>query len=528
MENARREAMTAGTAEQEVIVDDRRIDIVDLRRHTARGVIINSLFQAGLVGVSALRGLVVAAFLTTTDYGVWGLVSITLWTAVGLKAVFGANDKYIQQADEDQEHAFQRAFTVELIFAAAVTPVAAGVVLGYAVLSGHSVVIAPGLILLLLLPSTALQFPLAVFYRRMDYRRQRLLSAIEPLGGAIVMVVLAILGAGYWSFVVGAVAGSCAGALVAIYASPFRLAIRYDRGALRQYVHFSTPLLISGLAALAMFQAITLIGVGIIGLAGIGAFTLVGNMVQFTDQAGQILSETLYPAVCAVRDRVAVVSEIFVKSNRLSLMWAVPFGVGLTLFGSDLIHLWLGKQWLPAVPLLEVMGIVTAVEHVGYNWSAFAKARGITWPIAVTAVTLAVVVVGTSVPLMHTFGLVGLGYAFVIGEVISVALRGIWLIRFFNGVSILSQLFRGFAPTIIAAMPILVLRAAAGNETGLPAALGMFALYVVLTIVATVALERPLLREAIGYLVRRTSKVSTTLPGQAKSPPLAPLAAERW
>ncbi len=508
-------------AEPQGIVDDRRRGIVDLRRHTARGVIVNSLFQAGLVGVSALRGLIVAAFLTRADYGVWGLVSVTLWTAVGLKAVFGANDRYIQQADEDQEQAFQRAFTVELSFAAAIAPVAAGVVMAYAVLSGHSVVIAPGLTLLLLLPSTALQFPLAIFYRRMDYRRQRLLSAIEPFGGAIVMIVLAILGAGYWSFVIGAVAGSWVGALVAIYASPFRLAIRYDRGTMRQYVQFSTPLLISGLAALAMFQALTLIGVGIIGLAGIGAFTLVGNLVQFTSQADAILTETLYPAVCAVRDRVTVVSELFVKSNRLSLMWAVPFGIGLTLFGSDLIHFWLGRQWLPAVPLLEIMGIVTAVEQVGYNWAAFTKARGITWPVAVTAVILSAVVVGSSVPLMHKFGLIGLGYAFAIGEAVALALRGIWLIYFFNRVSIVSHLLRAFAPTIIAALPILALRAASGMETSLPAALGMLSLYVVLTIVATVALERPLLQEAIGYFHRRGSLLPPTPASPAEGPSLA-------
>lgn len=511
--------------EPQLIVDERRRGIVDLRSHAARGIIVNSVFQASLVGISALRGLIVAVFLTRTDYGVWGLVSITLWTAIGLKAVFGANDKYIQQADEDQEHAFQRAFTVELIFAATVAPVAGGVVLAYAALSGHPVVIAPGLILLLLLPSTALQFPLAIFYRRMDYRRQRILSAVEPLGGAVIMVVLAILGAGYWSFVAGAVAGSWAGALVAIRASPFRLAIRYDRGTIRQYVRFSTPLLITGLSTLAMFQAITLIGVGIIGLAGIGAFTLVGNLVQFTNQADSILTETLYPAVCAVRDRVAVVSEIFVKSNRLSLMWAVPFGIGLALFASDLIHYWLGKQWLPAVGLLQIMGVVTAVEQVGYNWAAFAKARGITWPIALTAVVLSAVIVGASVPLMHRFGLIGLGYAFVIGEILALALRGLWLIYFFNRVSIVSHLLRAFAPTVIAVVPVLALRAAAGSETGLPAALGMFALYVVLTIGATIVLERPLLREAIGYLLRRTSK-GTTRPGQPKPTPLASVTAE--
>ena len=163
-------------------------------------MIVTSAFQIGLVGISALRGLVVAAFLTQADYGLWGIIGLTLWTVLGFKTVFGANDKYVQQSDADQEQAFQRAFTVELIFTAVLAPVAAAVVVLFSWLTGHSAVLAPGFVLLLLLPSTALQFPIATFYRRMNYRKQRTLQAVEPLVGAITMVALAILGAGYWSF----------------------------------------------------------------------------------------------------------------------------------------------------------------------------------------------------------------------------------------------------------------------------------------------------------------------------------------
>ena len=40
------------------------------------------------------------------------------------------------------------------------------------------------------------------------------------------------------------------------------------------------------------------------------------------------MTNTLYPAICAVRDRKDVLFEAFVKSNRLALMWALPFGFG--------------------------------------------------------------------------------------------------------------------------------------------------------------------------------------------------------
>ena len=205
--------------------------------------------------------------------------------------------------------------------------------------------------------------------------------------------------------------------------------------------------------------------------------------------------------MCAVKDRVPLLSEIFVKSNRLSLIWAVPFGVGLALFASDLVHFVLGAKWVPAIVILEIMGIVTAVHHVGYNWAAFVKARGTTWPIAISAVLVTAVTLAAAIPLMYSHGLVGLGIAFVIGEVVGFAIRGIWIARFFTGVRILTQLARAFAPAAIAALPVLLIRAAAGSDHSPGIAIAMFVLYVLTAIAATAVLERPLLREAAGYMI---------------------------
>jgi O-antigen/teichoic acid export membrane protein len=495
--------------------DDRLRGIANVRRHVANGMLITSVFQVGVVILTALRGLVVAGFISRSDYGLWGLVGFTLWAALGFKTQFGANDKYVQQSDEDQEHAFQRAFTIELIFMAAVLPLAAGIAFLFTGVSGKPAVLAPSLVLLLMLPAAALQFPLATFYRQLDYRRLRKLAAVDPIVAFVATVALAIAGAGVWSFVLGAIAGSWAGAAVALRASPYRLRLRYEAGTLHTYLRFSAPLAISAVAVLAMFQVIYLVGVGPLGLAGLGVFTLVGNIVQFTDQADDIVTNTMYPAVCAVKDRVGLLSEIFVKSNRLSLMWAVPFGLGVALFASDLVHFALGDKWVPAIPVLAIMGIVTAVHHVGYNWFAFVKARGITWPVAVQAVAMTAVVIGAGIPLMYSHGLVGLAIAFAIGEAVGLILRGIVLARFFEGVGIFSQLLRAFAPTAIAIVPILALRALWGPEQSLAAALAMLALYVALTVLATFALERPLLVEAVGYLRRRSGPTTAVVGGTA-------------
>jgi O-antigen/teichoic acid export membrane protein len=247
-----------------------------------------------------------------------------------------------------------------------------------------------------------------------------------------------------------------------------------------------------------------------VGVVGLGVFTVVGNFVQFTDQADATITQTLYPAICAVQEKTELLAEIFIKSNRLSLIWAVPFGVGVAVFPADLCHFVIGDRWLTAVPLFEIMGVATAVNHVGYNWTAFVRARGDTRPIAWQAVVSVIAFLAAAVPLMYGLGVTGIGWAFASGIAVSMIMRMVLLHRMFRDVRLTRQLIRAFVPTVLATLPILAIRATWGSETDLPAAIGMFSLYVVLTVAATIAVERRLVREAWGYIAARARPVATT------------------
>src|SRR4051812_42198566 len=72
-----------------------------LRDHAARGTMTNTLFMIGLSVLGLVRGFLLAHFLTRADYGVWGILAVSLGTLLWLKSV-GIGDKYIQQDDPDQ------------------------------------------------------------------------------------------------------------------------------------------------------------------------------------------------------------------------------------------------------------------------------------------------------------------------------------------------------------------------------------------------------------------------------------------
>jgi O-antigen/teichoic acid export membrane protein len=482
----------------------RQIDLQGetLRGHAARGAIVNTAFTVGLATLSALRGLVVAAFLSPGDYGVWGIVTIALGTLTWLKQV-GFSEKYVQQDEPDQEAAFQQAFTLELAANAllllalvAVIPVAVAVY-------GQHKIVAPALAMVAIVPAMALQTPIWIFYRRMDFVRQRTLQAIDPAVGFVVAVALAVAGAGYWALVASALAGAWASAIAVVRRSPYPLRLRWDRATVRDYMGFSWPLFASGVSLLIMAQATVITASRTVGLAGVGALTIANAFSGYTHRVDEVITATLYPAICAVKDRLDVLAETFVKSNRLTLMWGMPFGVGLALFAPDLVHFVVGRRWDFAVTVIEATAIGAAIQHVGFNWTAFHRARNETRPIAVaTWISLGAYAIGP-IPLLIADGLRGYSIGIIGAAVVALAVRGYYMQRMLAGFRVVRHTLRAVMPTLPATAVVLGARLIEPDRRTAVWAIAELVAYLALTAIATWLLERPLLDEVRGYLRRR-------------------------
>jgi len=459
---------------------------------------VNAGFEVGLHALSFLKGFLIAAFLTRTEYGLWGILVITIGTLTWLKEV-GISEKFVQQEEVDQRAAFQKAFTFDVATNLALMALMLALLPLFAVLYDQWELLPPGLVIIATLPAYSLRAPSWVYYRDMRYGRQRLLDAVDPIVAFAVSIGCAIGGLGYWSLVIGLFCGAWAAALVAIAAAPHPLRWRWDRATAREYYSFSWPLFVASASGLLIPQVSMLAGNAFVGLAGVGALALAATISGYTDKVDQVITWTLYPAICRVSDRIDLMFEAFVKTNRLTLMWGLPFGVGVALFADDLVAYGIGEEWRPAVGIIQAFGLIAALNHVGFNWSAFYRARGDTRPLAVSAPIVLAAFLAFALPGMIVWGLDGFAVGMALMALVSLVVRTVYLRRLFRGFRMLPHALRAVAPTVPAAAAVLLVRLLV-DERSLGIALGEVGLYVAVTLAATVYLERGLLREAFGYL----------------------------
>jgi O-antigen/teichoic acid export membrane protein len=289
-------------------------------------------------------------------------------------------------------------------------------------------------------------------------------------------------------------------AAAAVAISPYRLRIRRDRATWSRYLRFSWPIFVSVFTLLVVLQGQVLAFDLAEGLAAAGFITLAATLTRYADRVDRILTSTIYPAICAVQDRPRTLAELYTKSNRLGLLWVLPFCGGIVLFAPDLVEFVLGDDWEPAVGLLQGLAVAAGLQQLGYNWFSFYRAAGNPRPQAVESVVMAAAFLLLAVPGLFAWGFEGFVAGRIAGAVLVVAVRSRYVRRLLPGAGLVRLALRGIAPVAGAAAVVVVLRLALWGEREPLQAAAELALFVAGTALLTWVSERGLLREAAGYL----------------------------
>jgi O-antigen/teichoic acid export membrane protein len=186
------------------------------------------------------------------------------------------------------------------------------------------------------------------------------------------------------------------------------------------------------------------------GLQWAGFLTLAVTVTRYVDRADQIVTSTIYPAIAAIQGRTRTLEELFVKSNRATLLWVLPFTVGLVLFAGDLVSFVLGDEWRDAELLIQGLAAAGLLQHLGFNWFAFYRAHADTRPPAVEAVVGTVAFLALAVPGLALWGAWGFVGGRVLAVCVALAVRARYVRRLLPGVR-LDDILGGSLPAVVAA-----------------------------------------------------------------------------
>ncbi len=254
--------------------------------------------------------------------------------------------------------------------------------------------------------------PAALMQRKFRQKERMLVDQTNVWVGAVLSLVLAVVGLGAMSLAIGRVAGSVLSAVLFIRFEPTGVRFGLDRSLLRPLLRFGIPLAGSSMTVFAAGYADQVVAGSVLGPAQLGYYVLAFNLASWPVTMFSQPVRAVAPAAFSrlQHDHVALGSSMRWVVGALA---AVTFPLCLLLSGAagPVIRVVYGQQWAPAAAPLAWLGAFAALRitfELVYDYLVvLRRSRGI---FSVQVVWLAVLVPALTLG-AYTWGIVGVAGA---------------------------------------------------------------------------------------------------------------------
>lgn len=310
----------------------------------------------------------------------------------------------------------------------------------------------PELVQILPVLGAGLIFKAVAIVPRMLLTRQLFFSPIaaaevySALVGGVAGLVAAWQGAGYWSIVIQLIVTDFVAAIIFIWSAkpPWpNLAFR----ALRDSLGFGVRVFFGNLVAFGSRNVDNLLIGKFAGSTQLGFYSLAYRVLLTPIQMiGQTVTRVLFPAIAAAQGDRAAISGLLIKSTRSIALASFPLMAFVAISAPDTIQIFLGSAWLPAVPVLMILGITGARQAVTSTNAPLLLGSGradlhLRFNLVAAAVQIAGIVAGLP------WGIVGVAWGYTIAGFVLTPVIG-YLQKLLAGTTYRKQLGALFAPLV--------------------------------------------------------------------------------
>lgn len=309
------------------------------------------------------------------------------------------------------------------------------------------------------------------------------LIVAQRLTTVVISIAVALIWQNYWALIVGTVIGQAVGSALSYLILPFRPKVMWQHT--KELWSFSVWLTLGQAINTINWRFDQLLVGGVLGRAALGHYSVGDNLAQMpTREATAPLQQTLFPALAKIADEPHRLRHAYQRAQALITYLALPIGVGFALVAEPVVIAFLGEKWLPAVPVIQALSSVFALQTLGSMVQPLGMAMGYTKllfkrDLQMFFVRLPIIIAGTVL-----YGLPGLIYARV-GTGLIGALVNMFLIKKMTDLTVAAQLLVNLR-TLFATCIMVI--AALGIQAWLATTLGAGKSTQVVQILATIGL----------------------------------------
>jgi O-antigen/teichoic acid export membrane protein len=325
-----------------------------LKQQTTLGFIWVSISFATIQLLNMLSSIVLAWLLTPADFGQFALITVIIFFIVPVSEL-GMNSAIIQTEQINQD-VINTAFTIVLILS--IVLIALTVILSPTIASffdEHTISTPLRMMALVILLASLVAIPAGLLERDLEFKK-RTITEILPLVGSIpASIILALLGYGVWSLVMGTLVFYLITTLLIWRITSFNPRLHFELAIAKQllkfglYIAFGVILLYittnSDRLYIGYFADTTTLGYYGLGIT-IGNW--IGNVVP-------LINRVLFPAMSRSQGDIQLRKKAYLKVIRLTSLILFPATLGIFLTAPRMVLEIYGEKWQPATIFIQIL-----------------------------------------------------------------------------------------------------------------------------------------------------------------------------
>lgn len=234
----------------------------------------------------------------------------------------------------------------------------------------------------------------ALAHKDLRFRARMIPEVALATVKAGVSLVLAWRGFGAWSLVWGHLAGVATSTILLWVVVPWRPSFRLPLDLVKPMLGYGRGIItVNVLAAITHHADLAVVG-RLLGTTALGIYQMASKVPETTIVVLLwVVSKVLFPAFSKMHAAGESLRTPYLMASRYISAIAVPASIGLFVLARPVILLFLGRQWLAAVPILGALSVYAAMRALSTHAGDVLKATGRAQLLARLSVLKAILIV---------------------------------------------------------------------------------------------------------------------------------------
>jgi PST family polysaccharide transporter/lipopolysaccharide exporter len=359
-------------------------------------------------GLQLLMVAILARMLSPADFGLLGIALLAL-TAFKRFSKLGFDEALIQKGSADVDTYLNTYWSIEIIRGAVLAGLlflAAPFVAAFfgeprATSILRVIAITPVLL--------GLRNPGIVYFKKnLDFHKQSIYTLSGSVTNFVVALAVALATQSVWALVFGYVASDAARLLASYLTHEYRPWPELNLDAARDLFGFGKWLTASGIVYFIINQGDDAVIGWVLSAASLGLYQVAYQFAKApATEISQIISSVAYPAYSQLQDDIPALRSAFYRTLQVTTFIAFPASIGIATIAPTFVRAVFGAQWMPMVPVMQLVAIYGLFIALGSAYSPVWKAIGRPDYMMKVGVFRLVMTAAVIIPATQQFGITG-------------------------------------------------------------------------------------------------------------------------